>query len=158
MRMLAFTRRLIELRRKHANLHRSRFFQDRSIRGSEAKDIMWLRPDGHEMAEEEWGQGWVRCLGLMLNGETLGQVDENGEPVKDESFLIIVNCHHDPIDFYLPHPPNEGEWEVLVDTKQEADPEAETDQMRPGGKPLTVSDLSLILLREVKPQPLTLRI
>ncbi len=120
---------------------------------------MWLRPDGQEMAEEEWGQGWVRCLGLMLNGETLGQVDENGEPVVDESYLILLNCHHESIDFFLPPSPHECQWEILINTNQETEPDESTEpaHMQPG-QALPVSDLSLVLLRELKPQPLTVRI
>src|SRR5579884_872967 len=159
LRLLEFTRRLIDLRKQHPNLHRSKFYQDRSIRHSETKDIMWLRPDGQEMADDEWGQGWVRCLGLMLNGETLGQVDENGEPVVDESYLILLNCHHEPIDFYLPAAPHDGEWEVLINTNQEIEPDESTEPAHPpAGQALPVSDLSLIFLRELKEQPLSVRI
>src|SRR5579885_960189 len=105
------------------------------------------------MAEDEWGQGWVRCLGLMLNGETLGQVDENGEPVKDESHLILLNCHHEPIEFFMPQPPNDGEWEVVINTNDDHIPDEITEPHRPrAGESLQVSDLSLILLRELKPQ------
>ena len=74
--LLEFTQKLIQMRRDHPNLHRRKFYQDRAIRGTEEKDIVWLRPDGQEMTDEEWGLGWVRCLGVMLNGETMGDVDE----------------------------------------------------------------------------------
>jgi len=159
MRQLEFTRKLIRLRRKHPNLRRSKFYQDRSIRRSDERDIMWLRPDGQEMSEEEWGKGWVRCLGLMLNGDTLGQVDENGERVVDETYLILMNCHHESIDFYLPAPPNDHEWEIVIDTNQEIDPDESTEPAHmKAGQPLKVADLSLVLLRELKPQPLTARI
>ncbi len=39
------------------------------------------------MTDEEWGLGWVRCLGMLLNGETIGEVDQSGEPIKDDTFL-----------------------------------------------------------------------
>src|SRR5579883_2664530 len=57
--LLRFTRKLIALRRKHPNLRRRKFYQDRAIRGAESKDILWLRPDGEEMTDEEWNSGWV---------------------------------------------------------------------------------------------------
>src|SRR5260370_30857083 len=81
MALLEFTSKLINLRLRHPNLRRRKFFQDRSIRHSDVKDIVWLRPDGQEMTDEEWSAGWVRCLGLMLNGETLDHYGPNRERI-----------------------------------------------------------------------------
>ena len=109
--LLEFTRRLVELRRQHPNLHRRKFFQDRridpgtperAVDGRDEKDITWLRPDGGEMTPEEWNAGWVRCIGLQLNGRTLDDVNGVGEPIRDETFLILFNPHHEPIQFYMP--------------------------------------------------------
>jgi isoamylase len=122
--LLEYTRRLVELRRQHPNLHRRKFFQDRRIDpgssqrevdGRQEQDITWLRPDGGEMTPEEWNAGWVRCIGLALNGRTLDDVNGVGEPIRDESFLILFNPHHEPIQFYMPK--REGSaWELLVDS------------------------------------------
>src|ERR1700683_2871085 len=87
--LLQFTQKLIQMRRDHPSLHRRKFYQGRAIRGTEEKDIVWLRPDGQEMTDEEWGLGWVGCLGMILNGETIGEVDESGEAIKDDTFLIM---------------------------------------------------------------------
>ncbi len=67
--------------------------------GHSEQDITWLRPDGEEMTPEEWNQGWVRCIGLQLNGRTLDDVNGVGEPIRDETFLILLNPHHEPIRF-----------------------------------------------------------
>ncbi len=151
--LLEFTRQLIHIRKEHPNLHRRKFYQDRSIRGSEVKDIIWLRPDGQEMTDEEWGAGWVRCLGVMLNGETLDHVDEKGEPVVDDTFLLLLNCHHEPIKFYLPPSPNSTDWEVVIDT---CDPEQTFDRVLPPGKPIELARQALILMREMRPAPVRL--
>src|SRR5207248_1860473 len=66
-----FTRHLIRIRLEHPNLHRRKFNQDRVIRGSVVRDLLWLRTDGEEMTDDEWNAGWVKTLGLMLNGKTL---------------------------------------------------------------------------------------
>jgi isoamylase len=116
--LLSFTKKLIRLRREHANLRRRKFYQDRSIRGSAVKDIMWLRTDGQEMTDEEWNSGWVRCIGVILNGSTLGDIDDTGTEVVDDSFLLMLNCHHEHIDFYLPAAPNGGAWQVVIDTNE----------------------------------------
>ena len=148
--LLEFTRRLIHIRKEHPNLHRRKFYQDRSIRGADVKDIIWLRPDGQEMTDEEWCAGWVRCLGVILNGETLDHVDEKGEPVVDDTFLLMLNCHHEPIKFYLPQSPQSKDWEVVVDTN---DPEQTIDRVLPAGKPIELARQSLILMRETRAEP-----
>jgi isoamylase len=52
--LLAFTRSLIALRRAHPVFRRSRFFYGRRLHGAEVKDLTWFRPDGKEIAEEDW--------------------------------------------------------------------------------------------------------
>jgi len=122
--LLEFTRKLVELRRQHPNLHRRKFFQDRGINpGTEMRrvddhteqDITWVRPDGMEMTPEEWNQGWVRCIGLRLNGRTLDDVNGVGETIRDETYMILLNPHHEPIQFFMP--PQKGvAWEVMIDS------------------------------------------
>jgi len=122
--LLEFTRKLVELRRQHPNLHRRKFFQDRNINpgqserrvnGHSEPDITWLRPDGGEMTEEEWNAGWVRCIGVLLNGRTLDDVNGVGEPIRDETYLIMLNPHHEPIQFYMPL--REGAaWQMVIDS------------------------------------------
>ncbi len=150
--LLEFTKKLVHLRCNHPNLHRRKFFQDRSIRHSELSDITWLRPDGNEMTDEEWSAGWVRCLGLMLNGETLDHVDEKGESVQDDTFLLMLNCHHEPIDFYLPSGPHGKCWEIVIDTNR---PDfAPGSQSVACGQAVELVRQSLVLVREQRPQPI----
>ncbi len=144
--LLEFTQKLIQIRRDHPNLHRRKFYQGRAIRGTEEKDIVWLRPDGQEMEDEEWHLGWVRCLGMMLNGQTLGEVDETGEAIRDDSFLIMLNCHHEPIQFYVPTPPDSEKWEIILDTN---DPGLSANsRFTESGKPVELVPLSLVVCRE----------
>jgi glycogen operon protein len=114
--LLDFTSKLVAFRRAHPNLHRRKFFQDRSIKHENAQDILWLKPDGEEMSEEEWGQAWMKTIGLYLNGSTIGDVDETGAPVSDDSFLMLLNCHVEAVDFALPRIEGVERWQVVVDT------------------------------------------
>ena len=52
-RLLAFTRRLVELRRRHPVFRRTRFLDGRSA-GSALPDAWWFRPDGRQMAQRDW--------------------------------------------------------------------------------------------------------
>jgi len=125
--LLEFARVLIALRQKHPNLHRRKFFQDRRIdpeaperkvNGGAEGDITWLRTDGKEMAQDEWQAGWVRCVGLVLNGRTLDDVNAVGEPIHDDSFLLLLNPHHEAVRFTLPTPRKGSIWEVCIDTSK----------------------------------------
>jgi glycogen operon protein len=144
--LLAFTRRLIDLRQRHPNLRRRKFFQGRPIRGSDVKDITWFTPDGTEMTEKDWAAGWQRCFGQRL-GEQLGEVDEQGELIVDDVLLIVLNAYHKPLPFTLP-PARDGEvWELVIDT---ARPEGRAKKMclDPGAR-LDLAARSLALLRGV---------
>jgi glycogen operon protein len=128
-----FTSKLVELRRKHPNLRRRKFFQDRKISpsetgkrkvdGLEERDICWYRPDGQEMLEDEWKAGWIRCLGMRLSGRTLDEVDRNGDPVRDDSFLFCLNPHSEPIRFFLPPCSKACRWQLILDSRNARDTE-----------------------------------
>jgi glycogen operon protein len=119
--LLAFTRGLIALRRDHPVLRRRRWFQGRPIRGT--PDIGWCRTDGLEMNDEDWEAGFVRTVGLFLNGEAMATRDRRGLPEVDDSFLLLFNTHHEEIDWTLPKMWGDS-WDVVIDTAQ-TDPEAE---------------------------------
>ena len=121
-RLLEFTSKLIHLRRDHPNLHRRKFFQDRVIRGSVVRDIAWYNTDGGELSEESWTTAWNRSLALMLNGKTLAITDEDGGPIVDDSFLILVNAAPEGVEFTLPEPPVESPWTQVLNTENIEDP------------------------------------
>jgi isoamylase len=118
--LIEFTRRIIQVLQRHPVFRRRSFFQGRQIRGSEIKDIVWLKPDGSEMTDEEWQQSFARCLGLFLAGAGLNEYDDRGQPITDANFLLLINAHHDEIGFVLPayHP---GKlWRSELDTSRDA--------------------------------------
>ncbi|HJT19413.1 MAG TPA: glycogen debranching protein GlgX [Nitrospira sp.] len=120
--LFAFTSALIMLRAAHPVFRRRQFFQGRSIYGADIKDLSWFRPDGKEMTQEDWGQGYVRCLGVRLAGDHIEERDHLGTPILDDTFLLLMNAHHEPIRFTLPpHPPN-VQWLLVLDTIQDIIP------------------------------------
>jgi glycogen operon protein len=143
--LLEFTRRLIELRKAHPVLHRRSFFQGRSIHGLQIADIEWYRPDGQEMSDEQWGSGFVRSLGMMLNGQIMDEWDARGAHVQDDVLLLLLNAHHEQIEFRLPGGARDMAWEPLLDT---AEPEAPPPAY-PAGELYPLQGRSLALLRQV---------
>jgi glycogen operon protein len=115
--LLRFVRFLIGLRRRHPVLRRRQFFYGRRIHGSEVKDLAWFRPDGKEMTEEDWTNPHTRCFGLRLSGDAIEDVDARGRRIADDTFLIMLNAHHESVPFLLPAHRRGVRWEVVVDTR-----------------------------------------
>ncbi len=117
-RLEEFTRKLIRLRHDHPVFRRPKFFQGRKIRGSSVKDIMWFNPGGFEMNDDEWDTSFVRCLAMMLSGDTIDVKDEKGEPIHDDTFLVLFSAHHEDLPFTLPGQ-EDVRWELLLATENE---------------------------------------
>ena len=83
-------------------LRRRKYFQGRSIRGGDVKDVAWLAPDGREMNDEAWNADFVRSLGMLLSGNAIEEVDERGEPIVGDTLLVLLNAHTDEVPFTLP--------------------------------------------------------
>ncbi len=118
-----FVRRLVHLRRTHPVFRRRHFFEGRPLHGSEAKDIVWLKPDGLEMTNEEWSQDFARCLGVYLAGSALTETDARGQRVIDDDFVVLFNAHHDSVPFRLPADSlaahGSGQWYAILDTARD---------------------------------------
>jgi glycogen operon protein len=70
------------------------------------------------MDDEEWSNGLVRCLGMMLNGHAMQEWDEQGERVTDDVLLILFNAYHEMIRFLIPPGITDKPWELVLDTAQ----------------------------------------
>ncbi|WP_210495140.1 glycogen debranching protein GlgX [Patulibacter sp. SYSU D01012] len=99
---LAFTRRLIELRKSHPVFRRRDFLRGRDPEGDALPDVWWFRPDGHRMTKREWDDPELHVLGIFLNGDAIADRTERGEAVRDDSFVLLVNAHHEDTTFVLP--------------------------------------------------------
>jgi isoamylase len=115
-RLLQFTSQMVAFRHANPVLERRKFFMGTCIDGCAIKDIMWLRSDGEEMSGEDWNSSWLRCIGMLLNGDMPLEIDHYGKPVSGDTLLILFNSHHDPIGFTLPHKVIRGRWTIRIDT------------------------------------------
>jgi len=143
--LLNFTRDLIALRRAHPVFRRRRFFQGSRLHGSAVKDIAWLRPDGKEMTEEEWTTGSVRCFGMRLAGDAIEETDGKGHQIFDDTFLVLMNAHHECVTFVLPAHRRGVRWEGVLDTA--ADSSKKRSSIFKGGQPYQLEARSLAVLR-----------
>ncbi|HTP41811.1 MAG TPA: glycogen debranching protein GlgX [Nitrospiria bacterium] len=116
IRFLEFTRHVITLLKEHPVLSRRTFFHGRHLRGSEIKDIAWYTPAGQEMTDEEWAAESVRSLGVLLAGDAINELDEQGRVIRGETLLLLLNAHHEPVPFTLPARKPNTRWVLLMDT------------------------------------------
>lgn len=118
-RFFEFVRTTINLRKGHPVFHKRRYFEGRRIRGKDVKDIRWINPDGTEISVAEWNMGLAKCLGMLLNGRLMNEIDEEGNIVKDDIFFVIMNNQGEPVQFTLPPDDLSYEWELITDTSFE---------------------------------------
>ena len=146
--LLEFTRRAIALRTRHPVFRRRRFFAGKPIRwGADTLDIVWLTPSGEAMTTDDWDSGFGKSLAVFLNGAGIGEKDERGEPIVDDSFMICFNAHYEDIDFRMPSDRLGLEWEGVLSTSH---PTGESDIASVAcGDSVAIAARSLLVLRKV---------
>ena len=144
--LLAFVKYLIRVRSEHPDLRRRKFFQGRPIRGTDIKDIIWLRSDGREMSDEDWNSSWIRCIGVFLAGEMPDEVDEKGNPLVNDSLFILFNSFNEAVDFKIPD--MKIKWRIELNTNS-SDAELSANITGPGDE-IKVAERSVVLLKEIK--------
>ncbi len=113
---LDFVRQVCRIWQEQPVFQRRKFFQGRSIRGTGVTDISWFGPSGKDMSDADWNAGFVKCLGVRLAGDLIGDLDERGEPIVGDTILMLLNAHHEAIPFTLPVTNPEHVWERMLDT------------------------------------------
>mgnify|MGYP002713048006 CR=1 FL=1 len=142
--LLAFCRRLIAFRHEHPVFHRRRWFHGRVIHGAECKDIAWFTLEGEAMSERDWGEGFVKTLGVFLNGEAIPNPNPRGEPVTDDSFYLLFNAHDEALAFTLPGAPWGEHWARVLDT---AEGWVEGEEVVDAHTPVTMDGRTVMLFR-----------
>ncbi len=110
-----FITRVIRVRHAHPIFRRHTFFRHGPLPDG-IRNVLWFGPDGLEMSDQEWHQGFARCLGMYLAGDAIDELDAHGAPVIDDNFLLLINAHHEEIPFVLPGFQSNVRWQVAVDT------------------------------------------
>ena len=145
--LVDFTAKVAKLRHDHPVFKRRRFFSGTSLRGSGGvADIVWFTPGGTEMSDDDWDSGFAKSLAVFLNGKAIRSPDSRGEPVVDDSFLMLFNAYHGEVDFTAP-PEDFGEsWLIELDTATPIEDDERT--LKPGAT-LAVEGRSLVVLRRL---------
>jgi glycogen operon protein len=142
-----FTQRLIALRHAHPVFRRPTFLTGKEQEDSGAPDVWWFRPDGRAMTRRDWERGDASAVGAFLNGAEISAETREGEPIIDDSFLVLFNAWQDELPFRLPPARFGRRWSLELST---ADPELEAGAWEaPVRGEVEVEGRSLLLLRRI---------
>jgi isoamylase len=116
--LLAFTQRLLQLRREHPVFRRRRFFAGSAGHGGESEvgDIAWFQPDGQHMDEQAWDNTRADSMSVFLNGSAIPEPDARGNAIVDDHFLVLFNGSPDARPFVLPDASYGDSWTADIDT------------------------------------------
>jgi glycogen operon protein len=140
-----FTASLTRLRADHPIFRRRRFFTGEPVGDAKLPDIAWLRVDGTPMTDGDWNAQTATTMTVFLNGDGIPERDALGEPIVDDSFLVLFNPLGDAVSFTLPERAYGRTWESVVDT---ADPllASRRRTSKAGGR-LDVEPHTMVVLR-----------
>jgi len=138
-----YVKRVIALRRSHPVFRRQRF-----LTGAEAAELGWFAPSGSPMTDQDWADPGARCLTIYLDGTDDPDQAEDGSPLYDDDFLVLVNGWWEPLSFVLPRVRDvPQEWVTELDSYEPGDHEPSGTAARTAGDQVTVRPRSLVLLR-----------
>jgi glycogen operon protein len=143
--LLAFVKRLIQLRKEHPIFCRTRWFKGEKLKGGAVEDIAWFLPEGTQMTDENWNHDFAKSLAVFMNGKAINAHTFEYKPITDDNFYIIFNAHFDPLKFVFPGVEYGDLWIKIIDT-------AHIEEMDKGltykcGTDITVEGRSVIVLQ-----------
>jgi glycogen operon protein len=143
--LMAFTQRLITLRRTHPVFRRRRF-----LVGLDAQELRWFTPSGTPMTSENWADPGARCLVIYLDGDDAPDRADTGELLVDDEFLVLVNGWWEPLEFTIPDVGHGRAWREELETFDAAPPSVGAALAT--GDHLTLGPQSISVLRSPTPR------
>jgi isoamylase len=138
--LLAFTRRLVAFRKQHPVFRRRRF-----LAGKDARELEWFTFAGTPMTGADWANPGALSVAIYLDGSDDPDLAQDGTPLRDDDFLVLVNAWWEPLDFVIP-PVRDGlTWRTEVDSYDPAAAAAALSQQ--AGDKVSVGPRSVTVLR-----------
>jgi glycogen operon protein len=140
--MVNFVRTLTRLRHDYPILRRGRFMTGEWNEELQVKDVTWINASGQEMTGEDWGDGNMRCFGMLMDGRAQATgIRRRGSAA---TMLLVLNAYHDLVQFTLPDCTDGKHWKLLFDTNTPDDARVEPFEI---GDVYTVTARSCLLFR-----------
>jgi len=99
------------------------------------------------MTDEHWGSDLSRSLQVFLDGHGISVPDERGEPIVDDTFLIIFHAAPEDQKVVLPEAKWGKAWRRVLDTERGFAVEQRDEDRLEAGATIDVLARSLWLLR-----------
>ncbi|MBM7805578.1 glycogen operon protein [Geodermatophilus bullaregiensis] len=152
--LLAFVRRLVDLRRRSPVLRQEAFFEGHEIPGTAlpgthgTRDLAWFAPDGGQLTTADWFDTGLQTIGMYLDGRGIRHRDARGRPVVDDSYLVQLHAGPEPATVDLPGPPWSDGYEFVVSTEYPTGAPPRPAVVAPGS--ITVPPRTVWLLRVLR--------
>ena len=148
---LQWCQRLVQFRRDHPVFRRRRWFHGRPIRGID--DMSWFRPDGHEMSDDDWEQGFAQAVGVFVNGESIAIPDKYGERIVDDTFFCVFSASDTTLTWRIPPKKLGARWIVCFDSSRPEIDSANNIEVNAGQQIVIEPRTTLVLRRTEPPKP-----
>jgi glycogen operon protein len=107
-----YVQRLLTLRRDHPVFRRKRF-----LTSADAAELGWFCCAGTPVAGEQWADPTMHAIAVYLEGTDAPDYADDGTPLLDDDFLILVNSYWEPVTFMIPPVrPAQQTWFVELDS------------------------------------------
>lgn len=120
--LLAFARKVFAIRAESPLLRRQTFFRHEPEATGAAKELTWLGADGQEMTADDWRDETNHVLGMLMRGVAAKALDEEGQALRGESLLLLLNGGARSKQVTLPALELPGSWTELLDTSRQTRP------------------------------------
>ncbi|MGH3262941.1 MAG: glycogen debranching protein GlgX, partial [Trebonia sp.] len=140
-------RRLLTLRREHPVFRRRRF-----LTGAEAAELGWYNCTGEPVSDGQWADPAMHTIAVYLDGTDAPDEADDGTPLLDDDFLILVNAYWEDVTFTIP-PVREYQQAWLAELDSH-DPQinASTEPERHTGDQVIAHARSIRVLRAPRPK------
>ena len=140
-----FVKNLIRWTRARPAFRRTEFFPQQSPVGPEKAEVIWLHHLGHELRAHEWDVHYMKCFGFRLREAARGDLFSRHGGRNRDTFLVLMNAHHEAIPFVFLEEERKKRWTVVLDTSQ-VDEKGWTWRIHSGDSYLLAGE-TLVLLR-----------
>jgi isoamylase len=107
-----YVKRLLTLRREHPVLRRKRY-----LTGAAAAELRWYNCAGEPVSDGQWSDPTMHAIAVYLDGTDAPDEADDGTPLLDDDFLILVNAYWEDVEFKLPEVREyEQTWSVELDS------------------------------------------
>ena len=112
--MVAFVRKLTQLRHDYPILRRGRFMTGEMNEEFEVRDVTWINASGQEMGGGDWEDANMRCFAMLMDGRAQATgIRRRGSAA---TMLLVLNAYHELVQFTLPDCTDGKHWKLLFDT------------------------------------------